>query len=192
MKSRDELHAYWSNPEPKNAPAMYINHEYRTKYLVGLVGKYANPKSSFMELGCNVGRNLHGLWKAGYHDISGIEINEKAIDLMRETYPDLGASIYVGQLEHEVGETLYRYDFVFSMCVLMHVHPDSEFIFADIAKMAKKYIITIEDEVKETWRHCPRNYKDVFEPFGFKQVFEEHVPWGENGVTARVLKSRVD
>lgn len=191
MKSRDELHEYWRNPEPKNQPDKYIVHPYRTEYLVGLFARFVDKGYSVMEVGSNVGRNLRGLWGAGYNILTGIEINDNAVDLMRLTYPDMEAFVYRMPAENMGTLETAMVDVIFSMCVLMHIHPDSEFIFKEMARVAGKYIITIEDEVKETWRHCPRNYKEVFEPFGFEQVFEEVVPWGENGCAARVMK-RVD
>ena len=187
MKSRDELHEYWKNPEPKNQPDKYIDHPYRTEYLVGLFEKFVGMSDSILEIGSNVGRNLNGLWRTGYRDLSGIEINENAVVLMEETYSDMPARVAIGRAEDAI-VLCTSVDVIFSMCVLMHIHPDSEFIFKEMARVANKYIITIEDEVKETWRHCPRNYKEVFEPFGFEQVFEESVPWGENGCVARVMK----
>ena len=188
MKSRDELHEYWKNPEEKNQPDKYIHHEYRTEYLVNLVEHYIDKSSTILELGCNIGRNMNGLRLGGYWNVTGIEINETAKDLMLNQYPALHPSLVaVGAIEDEV-RRLGKRDLIFSMCVLMHIHPDSNWVFEEIAKHTQRCIITIEDEVKETWRHCPRNYKEIFEPFGFEQVFEEHVPWGENGCIARVMK----
>lgn len=188
MKSRAELREYWKNPEPKNQPDKYINHPYRTEYLVGLFERFIDKSYSVLEVGSNVGRNLSGLWEAGYSVLTGIEINDSAVDLMYLTYPGMEAFVYRMPAEDMGKLGTMTEGVVFSMCVLMHIHPDSEFIFKEMARVANKYIITIEDEVKETWRHCPRNYKEVFEPFGFEQVFEESVPWGENGCVSRVMK----
>ena len=39
------------------------------------------PKdASILELGCGAGRNLAGLKKAGFKNLAGIEINEKALE----------------------------------------------------------------------------------------------------------------
>jgi hypothetical protein len=62
------------------------------------------------------------------------------------------------------------------MAVLEHIHPDSEWLFGRLAQMAQKCLITIEDEVHATQRHCPRNYRNVFEPLGLKQVEEQKCP----------------
>ena len=188
MKTRKELYEYWRNPEEKNSPKMYINHPERTNYLVGLIAKYTDTGCSILEIGSNVGRNLNGLSNAGYIDLNGVEINHDAVSLFYKIYPGTHATLYEMPIEDFVDIKHYPYDVIFSMCALMHIHPDSNSVFEEIAKRTRKHIITIEDEVKETWRHCPRNYKDVFEPFGFEQVFTEIVPWGENGCVTRVLK----
>src|SRR3990167_7256156 len=97
---------------------------------------FFNP--GILEVGCNVGRNLKGLWDAGYHQISGVDINRDAIDLLIKTYgTSMNAIVYTGALEDKLKELL-GYSVVFSMCVLMHIHPDSESVFAEIARLAQE------------------------------------------------------
>jgi hypothetical protein len=52
------------------------------------------------------------------------------------------------------------------------VHTDSDWIFAEIARVADRYVITVEDELGLSWRHFPRNYREVFEPLGLTQIEE--------------------
>lgn len=62
------------------------------------------------------------------------------------------------------------------MAVLEHIHFDSDWIFAELVRIAP-LIITIEDEVDISTRHFPRNYQKVFEPLGMRQVdFDPNVP----------------
>ncbi len=63
-----------------------------------------------------------------------------------------------------------RYGLVFTMAVLEHLHTDSERCFADIARITRDHLITIEDESKVSWRHFPRLYQRVFEPLGLQQI----------------------
>lgn len=56
---------------------------------------------------------------------------------------------------------------------MKHIHTDSEWIFPEIQRITQSNLITIEDEGATTERHFPRNYKEVFEPLGFVQVYEE-------------------
>src|SRR3990167_6731848 len=134
MKSREELHAYWRNPEPKNAPETYVNYPERTEYLVGLLKERAHTSESIMELGCNVGRNLKGLYDAGFSNLYGVEINLTALAMMLHTYPEVPAMVYTGAIEDLLNPNhLPACDVVFTMCVLMHLHPDSEWVFGEIA-----------------------------------------------------------
>lgn len=54
----------------------------RSEYLVSLVKQYVKPYSSILKLGCSVGSNLDQLWKAGYHNLSGVEINPEALPIV--------------------------------------------------------------------------------------------------------------
>jgi len=76
------------------------------------------------------------------------------------------------------------------MAVLEHIHPDSEWIFEDMARITGLYLITIEAEKAEHWRLYPRNYKNIFEKYGLKQV-EESSCDKESGLgvyTLRIFK----
>ena len=46
-----------------------------------------NKSWDIMELGSNIGRNLAYLYQAGFHNLFGIEINDKAVDRGKELYP---------------------------------------------------------------------------------------------------------
>lgn len=78
------------------------------------------------------------------------------------------------------------YDLVFTMAVLEHLHKDSEYVFKDIARIAKQYLLTIEDESGISKRHFPRNYQAIFEPLGLKQIYEE-IYEEEHVLTARLF-----
>lgn len=170
MNTKKQVLVYWKNPEEKNEPSQYA---LKKSYwiVVAMVKKYLSPDATILELGCNIGLNLYHLSKAGYKNLSAIEINSEAVRLMKITYPTLDAKIYNASIEESI-KKIKAHDLIFSKAVLCHVHPDSNWVFEKIANRAKKYIFTFEDEVADGTRHCPRNYRDVFEPFGFEQVEE--------------------
>jgi 2-polyprenyl-3-methyl-5-hydroxy-6-metoxy-1,4-benzoquinol methylase len=173
-KSKDELHDYWRSPDEMNNPSSYLQASKRIEYLVSLVKQYVKPNASILELGCNVGRNLYQLWKAGYHNLSGVEINPEALKLMKQNFPDMQVITYEGTIEDRIKE-LGKYDLVFTMAVLEHIHSDSEWVFPEIAKRARM-LITIEGEKKNVSElHFPRNYKNVFEALGLHQIYEKHL-----------------
>ena len=120
-----------------------------------------------------MGRNLNYLFNAGYKKLGGVEISKEAIDLMKKTYPEMAEQIEIWNSPIEDVIVNFKgnsFDLIFTMAVLEHIHPDSKFIFSEMVRITKKYLITIEDEKGISWRHFPRNYKKIFEPLGMKQV----------------------
>jgi SAM-dependent methyltransferase len=198
MNSRAELHAYWENPGPENSPKKYLGkgRSSRSQFLVQLLASIRLPNGSIgvdrqdaiLEIGCNSGRNLMHLWKAGYRNLHGIEINPAAVELMRSKLPYLRAQVQVGPVE-EILPRLEPVDVIFSLAVLVHLHPDSEFIFAEMVEKANKFLITIEDEHSNKSRHCARNYEQVFESLGMRQIyFEPSVPGMNPAYCARAFE----
>jgi hypothetical protein len=116
---------------------------------------------------------LAHLFRAGITKLGGIEINAEAVKLLRQTFPDVAshAEIYNAAVEDVIRTLPYgAFNIVFTMAVLEHIHRDSEWTFREMARVAKDYLITIEDEKSSGWGHFRRNYRKVFERFGMEQV----------------------
>ncbi|MFI5225135.1 MAG: methyltransferase domain-containing protein [Candidatus Limnocylindrales bacterium] len=148
-----------------------------------LVRSYVRDESRILEIGCNVGRNLAFLFDAGYRDLTGIEINSDALVKLREAYPELSATAELinAPVEDVIGDLPDdSFDLVFAMAVLEHIHPDSDWIFGQIVRIARTVILTIEDEHGVSPHHVPRDYRAVFEPLGMRQV-AEHVVSADQG-----------
>lgn len=176
-KSREELHEYWRNPGDGigNLPSEYIKPIQRSLFLEQMMSRYTTRHASVLEIGCNVGRNLNYLREAGYTRLSGVEISSNALAMLRQTYPQLAeqATLYNAPIEDVITKWAdNQFELVYTMAVLEHIHTDSEWIFAEMARIASRYIITIEDEHGVTERHFPRNYKPIFEALGFRQIYE--------------------
>ena len=192
MKTKNEIHFYWKNPnDGVNSPESYLSKRanQRTKSLVNLV-KYLpiHKKDKILELGCNVGRNLEALRRANYTNTFGIDINVKAIDLGEKCFPEL-RGLYYGSIEEWIIELKDNdFELVFTMAVLEHIHPSSEWIFKEIARITK-YLITIEDEHSESWRHFPRNYKEIFVGLGMAQIKMTKIKGLSNAFVGRVFKN---
>jgi SAM-dependent methyltransferase len=198
-KSRAELHDYWRNPpDAGNFPSDYIDGGDRSPYLVDLVQRYvgeAGRETRILEIGCNVGRNLEALRAAGFAHLTGIEINANALALLRERFPDLGKT---AELRNEPVEDAIRkiddgeFDVVYTMAVLEHIHSDSEWVFAEIARVTRRVLITIEDEQGFSARHFPRSYDRVFTRLGMEQIESRECTDIEGlggGFYARVFRS---
>lgn len=171
---KERIHEYWRKPwDGVNLPQEYLQGQERSRFLLGLVGKYARLDSRILEIGCNVGRNLQHLFAAGYRRLEGIEISEEAVRQLRMSFPELAEHLTIYNAPAE--ETLptlenHRYDLTFTMAVLEHIHYESEWIFAHVIRVTGGTLVTIEDEKNESERHFPRNYRRVFEGLGWRQV----------------------
>jgi len=149
-KSREELYKYWKKPYGLNLPEDYLKvKDLRTVFLTRLVEKYADHQANILEIGCNVGRNLNSLLLSGFKHLHGIEINKNALELMKKAYPELAR---IGTYFNAPVETVIKdldddsYDVVFTMAVLEHIHPSSSFVFKEMVRITRRYIITIKGE----------------------------------------------
>lgn len=174
------IQEYWreKSNNTANDPETYIRAENnRAEYLYNLI-KNLDLKSTdpILEIGMSSGKVLSHIYVRDYHNLTGIEINPKAIDFMKKEFPKVwkSSTIINASLEDSLPNLAdNEFSLVYSMIVLAMVHPESNFILDHIARISKKYIITIEAENTVTKRHYPRDYKKIFEKRGFKQIFFE-------------------
>lgn len=130
---------------------------------------------NILELGCNSGANLNHLRNIGYVNVSGIDINEQSIYIIQNIFPETfeKSDLYIGSFE-DILPTLpdKSFDVSFSIYSLSHIHPDvADDVFEHIVRVTKKYIVTIDEEKEsKNNRVFPRNYKNIFENFGCKQI----------------------
>jgi len=192
-RSVPQLHAFWRAPDSGNQPADYLaeGHE-RSDHLAELLLQYGTTADTVLEIGCNAGRNLERLRRAGFTSLTGIEINPDALRLLRARLPELAATarLHEGPAE-ELLPTLDPHDIVFTMAVLEHIHDTSadRVVFPHIRRITGRLLVTIEDERDRGWRHFPRDYSRVFADF--EQVAAWHDPPGcPPGFVARVFRRR--
>lgn len=172
MIKAQEAHHYWMH---ESAHEKYIDGADRSSLMVKLIADaWPERTISILEPGCNIGRNLYHLMAAGYEHLRGIEISPRAHQLMREFYPDLTTVMfYQGSIESWITQfDDCEFDVVFTLAVLMHIHPDSEWIFEHLARVARLGIVTLEDEVRPGSHRWPRQYRFIFEAMGFEQDLE--------------------
>jgi SAM-dependent methyltransferase len=184
-----ENHAFWKRCSPEG----YLHAgAARGEALIELLKELkVDQQASILELGCNCGRNLDQLWGAGYHHLHGVEINPKAVRYFDANYGDplrllriiqehphghpIVFKVLCGSIESytkDQAESGRTFDVIFTMAVLFHMHPDSEWCFANIAKLTGKYLILIECETSHVPpRHYRRCYKTIFENLGLRELF---------------------
>lgn len=194
LHSRDQLHEFWRNPDEPNRPEHYREPVERSRFLVDLLQPHLQADWTVLEIGCNVGRNLAFLRDAGLGRLTGIEINGEALALLRETYPELGATATLvnAPVEDVIrGMADRSFDLVYTMAVLEHLHPASEWVFGEMARVTRSLLVTVEDERGISVRHTPRDYGRVFAALGMRQILEREVSEAEGlspGFVARVFQ----
>lgn len=188
-----EAHNYWTNASGVNSPESYFGGEEKSKLLVNLIDKHVkNHNETILELGCNVGRNLNFLYTKGYRNLTGIEINPTALELMQSKFPEMcsNISLFNSSIESKIKEfNDKKFDVVFTMAVLMHISYESDWIFEHIARVTKDILIIIENENVFAKKNFIRNYKLIFEKFGMIQI-EYFVPeeLSLDGYVIRIFK----
>lgn len=187
IKSLKETHKNWLDQkklhDTGNSPLHYstASGRYGGYILEQVLYLGLDKDAHILEIGCNSGRNLNHLWKNGYHRLSGIEINPDAVALMKDVFPEMYSSsmIYNYSVEDIITHIDEPFDLIFTNAVLMHIHPDSNWIFPHIARLAKS-IVTHEAENSFYPWVFPRDYSKIFLDLGFKMVKHETKDWGDH------------
>lgn len=170
MPFRNDPREYWRsrNSGEKHGPEHYVQEDASTYVMFEELLKALPPEASFLEIGCNAGRNLNYLYKLGYRELAGVEINATAIhETLKNTFTELyqTATFYVGNAAEEIKKIPdNRYDVVFSIAVLEHILPEDKRLFYDMVRVSKKYIAVITGENRLY------DFGRLFEDLGCKTV----------------------
>jgi SAM-dependent methyltransferase len=202
--SLEECHSFWASLQNNQESAGNRPDDYAGKEMgiIDFLDRFWKPEVvgdySILELGCNCGVNLHGLRNLGYRRLAGVEMNANALAEMGCRFPDLKkvAEISLGTLEELLPKIPSQsVDVVFTMGVLMHVHPKSHQIFSEMVRIARGYVATIETEAANCGYVFARNYRRVFEKLGCAQIKSTlvtrqafpYVSRNYDGLTARLF-----
>lgn len=150
MNSRD-LWRRWADRTGEYSPAYYahLGLDERSESVRRVLEKYLGRDARVLELGCGCGRHLAHLRDAGFENLAGVELNEDAFEVMAETYPGLAAegTFYADAIERVVGEFADgQFDAVYSVETLQHLHPDAEWVFAELGRVTDDLLVTVENE----------------------------------------------
>ena len=190
-----EIHEEWANRSREYSPGYYAYYgpDERSELIREHVEATVDPDARILEPGCSSGRHLAHLHEHGYRDLHGIEINDSALDVMAEEFPELAeaGTFHLEAIEEVVPEFAEdRFDVVFSVEALQHIPPDSEWVFAELARVAGELLVTVENEGEKaeggsgdadvTYVHGEiplyyRNWRAVFTELGFREVHSETV-----------------
>ncbi len=172
---------FWLDPVTSGAPEKrvkscrpewYLGLDNVSQLVVSTLERYADKSDTVLEIGCGTGRNLVALKKIGFKYLSGIELSPKTVEVGRQHFPAYKRiQVLIGPAEHvieEVGEI----DVIYTVGLFMHIPPEHEWLFEQIAKKAQKVIMTIEGEsLRAQSEHAwNRDYQLIFEKYGWVQV----------------------
>lgn len=178
-----DRHTFWQDPEastqedliPSCKPEYYLDLRNVTHLVVNTIERYCDRKMSILEIGCGTGRNLVGLKRAGFNNISGIEISPKAVEIGRayfHEYRDI--SVIIAPVE-DVAESLPDYDVIYTQGCLMHLPYELDWVIEKIKRQANYLILTNEGEPRYSEHVWARNYKEYITSGGaWKQVEMEN------------------
>jgi SAM-dependent methyltransferase len=201
--SREECERFWRSSgagTEGNRPQDYASKDDSiVDFLDGFWRPEVSVEDSILEIGCNAGTNLHRLGELGFRHLGGVELNEEALEVLRSTYPDLAqsAELHLGAAEDALRALPDNcVDVVFTMAVLLHIHPSGAALFRDLVRVTRKYICTIEAESALAAYVFPRNYDRVFSRLGCTEVkrvrlarsSHPEVGFGYFGYTARLMR----
>lgn len=165
------LHEFWRQPTPAgNVPSDYTGPIGRSEVLLELISDLPGD-ARILEVGCNVGRNLAFLVDHGYPDVEGIEISPHAVELLRQTYPQLSdTTIHLGAAEDILrGLADDSFDLVFTMAVIEHIHPSSTHVFDEIVRVGRS-VLAIEPPGRTSHRQYPHDVPQIFTSRGLRLV----------------------
>lgn len=179
-----EVRRRWAQRSGEYSPAYYAHYgpDRTSESLVDVFDGELDPEARILELGCSSGRHLAHLQTNGFSHLTGIELNPDAFDVMADYYPDLAATgtFQEGSIEEEIGSyNDNAFDATFSVETLQHIHPDAEWVFAEVARVTGQLLITVENEGEEQHGvnyvndEFPLYYRDwnaVFNDIGLEQT----------------------
>ncbi|MDB2528262.1 methyltransferase domain-containing protein [Alphaproteobacteria bacterium] len=143
-KYKTEQENFWAGQFGKN----YIKRNNSTKLLSSNIELFRRVLSkvpnvgSVLELGCNIGMNLHAIHSLHPNiAIDGVEINETAIELAMK---NSNFHIYNQSIIEPIKSTK-SYDLVFSKTVLIHICPDHlQSVYKNLVKLSNRYVMVAE------------------------------------------------
>jgi len=150
VESNDVLDE-WAKRSGAYSPDYYAHYgpDEASDRVRGLLDERVDGTDPVVELGCSSGRHLQHLQAAGFEDLHGVDVNPDAFEVMLDEYPELAHAVtfYADPIE----EVLVEFDddafgAVFSVETLQHVHPESEWVFDEVVRVAEKAVVTVEVE----------------------------------------------
>jgi SAM-dependent methyltransferase len=189
----DEVRDDWAGRSGRFSPRYYaeLGPNNVSETILETLQYYVGTDAAILELGCGSGRHLEHLRSHGFKNLAGIDINDDSFEVMADAFPKLTetGTFWTGAIEDILPEyDADAFDVVYSVETLQHIHPDDTWVFEDVARVAGDILMTAENEgnspergrgetavsyVDDEFPLYYRNWKHVFDEFGFTQVIHE-------------------
>jgi len=189
----EDVRREWAERAGKYSPTYYarIGPNEVSRTLGRVLSHYLDDDASILEVGCGSGRHLAYLLDDGYEDLTGIDINDEAFEVMADSYPRLAetGTFHHGPIEGVVPELpAGEFDVVYSVETLQHIHPDDGWVFEALARLTDDLLVTAENEgngpdrgrsgsavsyVDDEFPLYHRDWRAVFTDLGLAQLLRE-------------------
>ncbi|MFB6178833.1 MAG: class I SAM-dependent methyltransferase [Halorientalis sp.] len=146
-----EVRQQWADRSGEYSPTYYAHYgpDGTSEAIHRILDRFVGRDGAVLELGCSSGRHLSYLHDQGFENLTGIEVNADAYDVLAEHYPDLAAAgtFHLDAIEHVVPDFEDgQFDAVFSVETLQHVHPDAAWVFEELVRITDDILVTVENE----------------------------------------------
>ena len=189
----NEVREDWAEREGEFSPRYYAEKgpDETSDAIASAVEFYAGEDARVLEIGCGSGRHLEHLRRNGVDDLAGVDVNGDSFNVMAEYFPELAATgeFHTGAIEDVLPEFADgRFDAVYSVETLQHVHPDDAWVFEEVVRVCSELLVTVENEgngarrgregaevsyVNDEFPLYHRDWKAVFSESGAVQVIAE-------------------
>ncbi|WP_255152635.1 class I SAM-dependent methyltransferase [Halorarius halobius] len=159
----DENRRGWAERSGAYSPEYYaqLGPNEVSETLAAVFDHYVDEDAAVLELGCSSGRHLERLRRAGYEDLTGVDLNDESFAVMADHYPRLAdvGTFHTAPLEEFLPELDDgAFDIVYSVETLQHVHPDDSEVFEECLRVTSDLLVTAENE-----GNSPRRGRDDHE-----------------------------
>lgn len=124
-------------------------------------------ESKLLDLGCNVGRHMNALWNIGFRNLSGVDIQSSAIEMMAREFPTMFecSSVHCESFEEFLPKVPNdTYDLVFTHGATIELVTPRFPICDQIARVTKSTVVLI---INESGHYYPRLWEHEFLRSGF-------------------------
>jgi SAM-dependent methyltransferase len=189
----DDVRQDWAERSGRFSPEYYaqLGPNEVSETLLSVLTHYVDDTAAILEVGCGSGRHLAYLYEHGFENLTGIDINDEAFEVMKTEYPALyeTGTFQVGAVEDVVSEfDNDTFDVVYSVETLQHIHPDDRWVFEELTRITADLLVTAENEgnspergreemsvsyVDDEFPLYHRDWKQIFTDLGAAQLIRE-------------------